>query len=140
MALVDLTKQLAQQAILSATAAPEKKDPPPAPTADHTASIVFGEIQAMQRALKEDEELVVLVQSGVERIRVMELFLRSPQVVVLSGQDAQRNLTRIITPAASLQLICKNHESARRCAAGARRSDYSEAERFHREITQVSRS
>ncbi|HWC99431.1 MAG TPA: hypothetical protein VG456_21880 [Candidatus Sulfopaludibacter sp.] len=111
MALVDLTKQLAQQAILSATSGPEKKEAPAAPV-DHTASIIFGEIQAMQRALKEDEELVVLFQSGVERIRVMELFLRSPQVVVLSGQDAQRNLTRIIAPVASLQLLCKTMKVA----------------------------
>jgi hypothetical protein len=117
MALVDLTKQLAQQAILSATSGPEKKEAPaPAPAVDNTGVTIFGEIQAMQRALKEDEELVVLFQSGVERIRVMELFLRTPQVVVLSGQDANRNLTRVITPASSLQLLCKTMK----VAAGAK--------------------
>lgn len=107
MALVDLGKQLAQQAILSATSAPEKKDAPPAAPVDQAGLTIFGEIQAMQRALKEDEELVVLFQSGVERIRVAELFLRSAQIMVISGQDAQRNLTRVITPVASLQLLCK---------------------------------
>jgi hypothetical protein len=112
MALVELGKQLAQQAILSAASGPEKKDSPAAAPSDHTAAIVFGEIQAMQRALKEDEELVVLFQSGVERIRVIEMFLRSPQVIVLSGQDAQRNLTRVITPVASLQLLCKTMKVA----------------------------
>jgi hypothetical protein len=112
MALVELGKQLAQQAILSAASGPDKKEAPPAAATDHSAAIVFGEIQAMQRALKEDEELVVLFQSGVERIRVIEMFLRSPQVVVLSGQDAQRNLTRVITPVASLQLLCKTMKVA----------------------------
>ena len=112
MALVELGKQLAQQAILSAASGPEKKEPSAAAPADHTAAIVFGEVQAMQRALKEDEELVVLFQSGVERIRVIEMFLRSPQVVVLSGQDAQRNLTRVIAPVASLQLLCKTMKVA----------------------------
>jgi len=112
MALADLTKQLAQQAILSATSGPEKKETAAPAPADQTGAIVFGEIHAMQRALKEDEELVVLFQSGVERIRVMELFLRSPQVVVLSGQDAQRNLTRVIAPVASLQLLCKTMKVA----------------------------
>jgi hypothetical protein len=116
MALADLTKQLAQQAILSATSGPEKKDAPPPAPADHTGAVIFGEIQAMQRALKEDEELVVLFQSGVERIRVMELFLRSPQVAVLSGQDANRNLTRAIVPVVSLQLLCKTMK----VAAGAK--------------------
>ncbi len=105
MAFTELTKQLAQQAILSATS--EKKEAPAPVPADNTGLTIFGEIQAMQRALKEDEELVVLFQSGVERIRVMELFLRSPQVVVLSGQDANRNLTRVIAAAGSLQLLCK---------------------------------
>ncbi len=114
MAFTELTKQLAQQAILSATS--EKKEAPAPVAADNTGLTIFGELQAMQRALKEDEELVVLFQSGVERIRVMELFLRSPQVVVLSGQDANRNLTRVIAPAGSLQLLCKTMK----VAAGAK--------------------
>jgi hypothetical protein len=113
MALVDLTKQLAQQAILSATSAPEKKEAPaPAAAVDNTGITIFAEVQAMQRALKEDEELVVQFQSGTERIRVMELFLRTPQVAVVSGQDSNRNLTRVITPVSSLQLLCKTMKVA----------------------------
>ncbi len=113
MALSELTKQLAQQAILSATSGPEKKDAPaPVPVSENTGLTIFGEIQAMQRALKEDEELVVLFQAGVERIRVSELFLRSPQVMILSGQDANRNLTRVISPVASVQLLCKTMKVA----------------------------
>lgn len=112
MALVDLTKQLAQQAILSAASGPEKKETHAPAPADQTGLVIFGEIQAMQRALKEDEELVLLFQSGAERIRVLELFLRSPQVVVLSGQDGSRNLTRVIAPVSSLQLLCKTTKVA----------------------------
>ena len=46
--------------------------------------------------LKDDEELVVTFQQGAERIRVMEIFLASPQVAVLIGPDAQRSLTRVV--------------------------------------------
>ena len=66
-----------------------------------------GQINAMQKALKEDEELVILFQSGVERVRVMEIFLPSPAVAVLTGTDSNRNLTRAIVPVDSLQLLCK---------------------------------
>jgi hypothetical protein len=109
MALGELTKQIAQQALLSATA----KDPAPASQqqsqspAENASAIILGQINAMQKALKEDEELVVLFQSGAEKIRVMEVFLPSRQVAVLSGTDPERNLTRVISPVDSLQLVCK---------------------------------
>ena len=61
----------------------------------------------MQKALKEDEELVVLFENGAEKIRVMEIFVPSWQVVVLKGLDADRNQARVISPADRLQLICK---------------------------------
>ncbi len=115
MAFTELTKQLAQQAILSATSGPEKKDPP-APAADQSGLVIFGEIQAMQRALREDEELMVTFVAAGERLRVTELFLRSPQVMIVSGQDSTRGLTRVITPVASLELLCKTVK----VAAGAR--------------------
>jgi len=38
---------------------------------------------------------------------VMEIFLPSWQVAVLSGIDAGRNLTRVIAPMESLQLVLK---------------------------------
>ena len=74
--------------------------------------IIFGQISAMQKALKEDEELVVLFQSGVERVRVMEIFLPSPALAVLTGTDANRNLTRAIVPIDALQLLCKTMKVA----------------------------
>jgi len=105
MALVDLTKQLAKEAFLSAT-----KDPPaapPAPPADNVGAIVFGQIHGLQKALKEDEELVVWFANAGEKLRVMEIFLPSPKLAVLSGHDADRNLTRVISPVEALQLVAK---------------------------------
>ena len=104
MAIVDLTKQLAKEAFLSAT-----QDPPaPAPAqVDNSGAIVFGQIHGMQKALKEDEELVVWFANATEKLRVMEIFLPSPKVAVLSGHDAERNLTRVISPVEALQLVAK---------------------------------
>ena len=113
MALVELGKQLAQQALADAITGKEKekekeKDAAPAAAAaPATGLVIFGQISAMQKALKEDEELVVLFQSGVERIRVREIFLAAPAVAVLTGADATGNLTRAIVPVDSLQLLCK---------------------------------
>jgi hypothetical protein len=106
MALGELTKQLAQQALLSATT----KEPAPAaaPVEGEPASATFfAQLQAMQKALKEDEELVVLFQHGAEKMRVFEIFAPSRNVVVLSGPDADRNPTRVLAAIDSLQLICK---------------------------------
>jgi hypothetical protein len=113
MALADLTKQIAQQALLSATA-PSKE--PPAAATDALGGVILGQIAAMQKQLKDDEEMVVTFQQGGERIRVMEIFLASPQVAVLIGPDAQRSLTRVVAAVASLQLVCKTAK----VAAGAK--------------------
>ena len=110
MALVGLGKQLAQAALTDAIVGKEKEKEPPAPAAaaaPNTGMVIFGQIHAMQKSLKEDEELVILFQSGVERIRVMEIFLPSAVVAVLTGTDANRNLTRVIAPVDSLALLCK---------------------------------
>jgi len=103
MALGEFTKQIAQQALLSATT----KEPAPPPQPEGASSVILNEIARMQKALKEDEELAVFFQSGPERIRVMEIFMTSRQVAVLSGTDAVRHTTRVIVPVESLQLICK---------------------------------
>jgi hypothetical protein len=103
MALADLTKQLAQQAILSAT---EKKEEKPAPP-DGVGPILLAQIHAMQKALKEDEELAVWFENGMEKIRVMEIYFPSWKLAVLSGMDAERTLSRVVMPAESVQLIAK---------------------------------
>jgi hypothetical protein len=102
MALGELTKQLAQQALMSAA----NKEPAPVQP-ESTADVMLAQIGAMQRALKDDEEIILLFHSGAERIRVMEIFLPSPQVAVLSGMDAERGFARVISPVESLQLVVK---------------------------------
>jgi len=102
MALADLTKQLAQQALLSAT-----QEPAAAAPVDDAGAVIIGQIGAMQKALKDDEELVIFFQSGAERIRVMEIYLPSPQVAVLSGIDANRVPARVISAVGALQLIAR---------------------------------
>jgi hypothetical protein len=106
MALGELTKQLAEQALRTA-AAPSTPTPAPAPQAENPAATMLGQVQAMQRALKEDEELAVLFDAGPETLRVQEMFAPSPQVVVLAGVDAQRNITRAVAHVESLRLVCK---------------------------------
>jgi hypothetical protein len=103
MAFADLTKQLAQQAIQSAMS-----DPAPAgPSPDNPGGVILNQIGAMQKALKEDEELIVHLQNGEDRIRVMEIFLPSPQVAVLTGIDANRVMTRVVSAVAALQLLVR---------------------------------
>jgi hypothetical protein len=103
MALDDLTKQLVKQVAGSVKPAA----PPAAPQAEPVPETIVKQVQAMQKALKEDEELVVLLSSGPETIRVLELFLPSWQVAVLSGIDKDKNVTRVVSPIERLQLICK---------------------------------
>ena len=101
MAIGEFTKQIAQQAILSATS----KEAPPsgAPQPENPSGVVLGQIAAMQKALKEDEELLVTSQG----VRVVEIFAPSRQMIVLTGHDADRTLTRIIAGVESLQLVCR---------------------------------
>jgi len=102
VALGDLTKQLAQQALLTATS-----KEPAAPQPESLSGVILAEIGRMQKALKEDEELVVFFQNGGERIRILEIFVPSRQLAVLSGTDSERHFTRVISPIESLQLVCK---------------------------------
>ena len=100
MALMDLTKQLAQQALLSATQEP-------AATPENPGAVMLGQIGAMQKALKDDEELAVFFHCGGEKIRVMEIYLPSPQVAVLSGVDANRAPARVVSAVEALQLVTR---------------------------------
>lgn len=81
-------------------------DPTPATPPDVAATIV-GQIQAMQKALKDEDELVVLYAAGSELIRVFEIILPTRQVAVLSGLDANKSTTRVIAAIEHLQLVCK---------------------------------
>jgi len=114
MALGNLGKVLADQA-LEATkrnvlggltgsepakaADPAQSKPAAAP---EIGPVILGQIQAMQKALKEDQELRVEFFNGSESIHVLEIFVPTPQVFVLSGTDATReHAARVILPAAS---------------------------------------
>jgi hypothetical protein len=101
MPLGEFTKQIAQQAILSATS--KEPAPPAAPQAENPSAVLLAQVGAMQKALKDDEELFVTCQG----IRVVEIFAPSRQMAVLTGLDAERSLTRIIAGVESLQLVCK---------------------------------
>jgi len=106
MALGDLTKQLASQAIRNAV------NPPAAPARpDNPGTAILAQVQAMQKALKEEEELIVLIHAGGETVRVLEFFFPSWQVAVLTGIDTgtgnDKPVTRVIAAVESLQLVCK---------------------------------
>jgi hypothetical protein len=77
------------------------------PQEENVAAILIGQMQAMQKACKEEDELVVLCTVGLETLRVLEVFVPSWKVVVLTGIDTEKRITRIISPADSLQLVCK---------------------------------
>ena len=105
MAFADLTKQLAKEALLSAA------NPAPAPAApappEGVGNVLLAQIHAMQKALKEDEELAVWFGSGADRIRVFEIYLPTWKLAVLTGHDAERALSRVISPVDTLQLVAK---------------------------------
>lgn len=102
MALGNLTMQIAEQALGAV-----KPGAPAAAQPENVCATILGQIQAMQKALKDEEELVVTCATGGETVRVFEFFVPSPQVLVLKGVDAARNLTRVVVHVEGLQLVCK---------------------------------
>jgi hypothetical protein len=122
MSLGFLTKQLAQQAIgnqvkevvdslrpadAAATAESLGGSKPTAAQGESAGSIIIAQMQAMQNALKDDQELVVLCGTALEPMRVLEVYAPSWRVAVLTGIDSAKVLTRLISPFDSLQLVCK---------------------------------
>jgi hypothetical protein len=106
-----ITKQLAQQALgeqvdkLIETVSPsEQTSAKPEETA---SQVIIGQIQAMQKALKDDQELMVICNTGMEPLRIVEIYLPSWKVAVLTGIDAEKTVSRFISPVESLQLLCK---------------------------------
>jgi hypothetical protein len=110
MALGELTRQLAKQAIADqVTDILDPAKPAKAPSGgpvDNLSAVIVGQVQAMQKALKEDQELAVYCHTGNETIRATDIIVPG-QVLVITGFDKDRNLTRVITPAESVQLTCK---------------------------------
>jgi len=106
MALGEFTKQIAQQALLSATA-PKETPAASAQAPENVGTVILGQIQAMQKALRDDEELVLHFHAGAERIRVLDIFLPSPGVAVLRGLDAERATARVVSAVDALQLVVR---------------------------------
>lgn len=124
MGIGEITKQLAGQAIRSSTRdmldslrppelasitdaiAGTKPNQPPA-SSDNVGGTILGQIQAMQKALKDDEELMVLCSAGVDTLRVLEIFLPTWRVMVLAGIDTDKVITRLVLPVEQVQLTCK---------------------------------
>jgi hypothetical protein len=77
------------------------------PQEENVAAIIIGQIQAMQKACKDDEELMVTAHTGLEMLRVLEFFVPSWRVVVLTGIDTEKRITRVVSPVELLQLVCK---------------------------------
>lgn len=111
MTIGSIGKTLANQAIdsaknsvMDAVRTPEAK--PVAATYDTGAAIV-AQIQAMQRPLREDQELAVEFRAGNETLRVTEIFVPGPEVLVFAGQDAAGNVMRVISPVNAAQVVCR---------------------------------
>jgi hypothetical protein len=123
MGLGDITKHIAQEAIgnqvkdvldslrppdLSRISETLAGDKPSAPVpAEGVGATILRQVQAMQAALKDTDELMVLFHNGIEILRVLDFFVPSPQVIVLTGIDREKNVTRVISPSDALQLTCK---------------------------------
>jgi len=123
MALAQIGKQLAQQMVgdkiqdvvdslrppdIGKILDPTKQERPAPPAAGEAlGAAILGQIQAMQRACKEDQELVVLCNAGLETLRVLEFYAPSAQLLVMTGIDTDRNVTRVISPVDAVQLVCK---------------------------------
>ena len=123
MAFGNLGKTIAGQAfettkknVLDALLSPEtaraaekiqSERPAAPPPGEPIGGVILGQIQAMQRALKDDQELVVLISAAGETLRVLEVFVPSVKVFVLAGVDTEQNVTRVVIPSESAQLVCK---------------------------------
>lgn len=110
MAFGAISKVLAAEALgnqvkdLMDTVRPPEAAPP---DPDNVAAAVLQQVGAMQAACKEDQELMVACTVGAAEFRVVEIYAATPKLLVLTGLDAERVVTRIITPADAVQLLCR---------------------------------
>lgn len=129
MTLGNIGKAIANQAIDSAKSSvmDAVRTPDPAKPAEGKPSmqappmdlgaLIVGQIQAMQRPLREDQELAVTFRAGNEMLRVTEIFVPNAQVLVFSGMDPEGRVTRVISPVDAAQVICKVMPVAQGAAA-----------------------
>ncbi|HZO53390.1 MAG TPA: hypothetical protein VFB63_11755 [Bryobacteraceae bacterium] len=112
MSLGDLTKQLAKEVVGAQVeevlgGAKPAEGAKSEPGADSAAGLIMAEVQKMQAALKDDKELLVQCVAAGETLRVVEMFAPSGRVLVLTGLDVERMVTRVVAGADTVQLVCK---------------------------------
>ena len=106
MTIGSIGKALANQAIESTKNTVRDTVNPPEPAKSPEArlgppdvgSLIIGQIQAMQRPLKEDQELAVTIGAGNEILRVTEIFVPGAPVLVFAGVDTEGRVRRFIAP------------------------------------------
>jgi hypothetical protein len=103
---LESTKNTVMDAVRTPGQSKPAEQKPVASPADTGAAIV-AQIQAMQRPLKEDEELAVLFRAGDEMLRVSEIFVPNAEVLVFAGVDSQGHVTRVISPVSAAQVVCR---------------------------------
>jgi hypothetical protein len=85
-----------------------KSPPPPAVTnAKNFQAAIKGQVEHLQSKLAEDEELVMHYWSGPECLVVHSIFMRSTQLVVLSGVDVNGNESVVMAHMHAVQFACK---------------------------------
>ncbi|HCC56616.1 MAG TPA: hypothetical protein DEQ47_05025 [Solibacterales bacterium] len=108
MSLGDLTKQFAEQAInKQVKSVTDSLRGTPEPVDTGLGAVLLAQIQALQKSLKEEQDLFVTVHIGQETLRVVEIYAPSWPVWVLTAINSERQVVRVVAPAATLQLICK---------------------------------
>ena len=112
MGLGQLTKQLAQQAIGNQVKeavegiVPADTSTPSAPV-ETMSSMMLGETKCNAEGIEGRPGVGRHVQAGGEVLRVREIYVRSPQVAVVTGTTGEKALTRVICPFDSMVLVCK---------------------------------
>jgi hypothetical protein len=114
-ALASQAMETTKKSVMDAVIPPDPKSrpaetpsaAPKPPSAIDVGAIILGQIQAMQRPLREDQELQVSISAAHDILRVHEVFVPHAAVIVFSGVDNLGNVMRIILPAEQVQLVCK---------------------------------
>jgi hypothetical protein len=111
--LASQAMETTKKSVMDAVIPPDPKARPAEPSAPKPAAvidigaIILGQIQAMQRPLRDDQELQVSLAAAHDVLRVNEVFVPHQAVIVFSGVDHLGNVTRVILPADQVQLVCK---------------------------------
>lgn len=104
---IDSAKNSVLDAVRTPASTKPAEQPKPSAAIPDVGGAIVAQIQAMQRPLKEDQELAVQFRAGDEMLRVTEIFVPNPEVLVFAGTDAAGNITRVISPITAAQVVCR---------------------------------